>query len=935
MIKIINLYKDYLSSTKNVTHALKNINLELPDKGFVSILGPSGCGKSTFLNLLGALDTPTKGRVYIDGTLINELNDKEKDILRNKYIGFVFQSYHLINTLNAKENVELPLLLNTELDKNEILKRVDEAFDSVNLNEQKEKKSNELSGGQMQRIAIARALINDSKIVLADEPTGALDSKNSIVIMDLLKEISKDRLVVCVTHNIDLAEQYSDEIIKLKDGEIVDKICKNPLKVEDFCKKPFEKLKKKNFFASENIIYSLSFKNMFSKKLKTVLTALANCFGLVSLGLILSLTHGFSVYSEKVSEATSSFLPVNVPAYTVKGDETEWMDINQSKQYPEALEIYPYVTSVKENDYTYNVYTQEYISLLDSLVERGIASEYLINYGNDYSYNLVTNFPTSIDGKPGGYYEVDTSISAGGSYTKASYGIPTNIFHPIYGRVDEMYDLIAGKTPTNKNELVLIVDSYNSINFETLKNLGFYNLDDTQEEVMKKTLETKVVPISFADIIGDGQKPAKKYKVFTNDEFYSNQYDTEEVEDFFSTSSITSTKEIKQFHVNDLEQLYSDKGTELMVVGVMRPKDGSAMSLLSPSLCYLPELQDDLTKAKKESVITSKVLDNLIGVDNSTHESRKDFINEMTALATRYQNGKADINASTFNEIVDKYFEFHPITDDPQKGIVSNKLKFSEFLTVARSFGADLIEQETINACLSGDKNKIYTYFSTLYNNFYKPSLKVQNYQKLVSLGAFLNAYSDILNISIFPKGIEQRQQILAELDAFNESKGSEAEKIYYYNYEDRMLKTMGNMIGLVQMNLTIFVVVLVIVACAMNILFTYNSVLERKKDIGILRAVGTSKANVSKLFIIESGFIGLISGLFSSLFTYLLTYPINLMSLKYFEDYFTTYNKIAVMTWYHPIILAGIGLFLGILSSLIPSYSAAKKDPVECLRDN
>lgn len=934
MIKIINLYKDYVSSSKTVTNALKNINLDLPDKGFVSILGPSGCGKSTLLNLLGALDTPTKGRVYIDGTLVNQLTDKEKDLLRNKYFGFVFQSYHLISTLTASENIELPLLLNSSLDKEEINEKVGSALDSVNLVGQEKKKSSEMSGGQMQRIAIARALINDPKIVLADEPTGALDSKNSLVVMDLLKEISKDRLVVIVTHNQELAEVYSDEIVRLKDGEIQEISMKNPLKVPFFKKKTLEKRSKKSFFKSEKIIWSLSFKNMFSKRLKTILTALANCFGLVSLGIILALTHGFSVYSEKVSEATSSFLPINVPAYSVKGDQTSWMEINQSTEFPEKEEIYPYVINERENDYTYNVYTQDYFELLDKLIEENLASQYLINYGNDYSYNLITEFPESIDGKSKKEVrEVKTSVSAGGSYTSSSYGIPTNIFHPLYGRYDEMYDVIAGKMPTNKYEIVLVVNSYNAINFDVLKELGFYSYEDSQAEVMKKALESKVTPISFDDIIGGNGKEAKKYKVFTNNEFFNKTSEDLVINDFFSTDTSEHSKSINQFETNDLENLYKNGGKELTISGILRPKKDSSLSLLSPSLCYLPELQDEINSSKKESSISSSFYNNIIGVDDESHENRGKFISEMSALSVRYQNGKFDFNASSINEVMDRYFDFYSLRKE--KIDEDNLISFQDFLKQARLLGVDLVDEETVKACLSKDRTTVYNYFQSLYSDFYKVSVAEQNYKKLLSFAAFLNSYSDVINVSIFPRGLEQRRKILIELDNFNASKSKEEDKIYYFEYENPLIKTMGNMIGLVQMVLGIFVAVLVVVACAMNILFTYNSVLERKKDIGILRAIGTSKGNVSKLFIIESGIIGSISGLFSSLFSYLLCIPINIMAASYFEEYFVRYNKIAVLTWYHPLILLGMGAILGILSSLIPSYSAAKKDPVECLKEN
>ncbi len=364
MLEIVDLKKDYKTGNY-VTHALKKVDLKFKDKGFYSILGPSGCGKSTLLNLIGLLDTPTDGKIIFNETNLSSLKQDEIDLFRNKYIGFVFQSYHLIHNLTCFENIALPIYLGGESDKAKVEERVDEILKKVGLFDVKDKKSSDLSGGQMQRISICRALINSPKIILADEPTGALDSKTSLEIAEILKKLSEDHLVIMVTHNKDLAYKYSDEIYYLNDGEITDhKILKEEVEKEDN-KNQLRVVFKRRKLVSDKIVWSLAIKNLLSKKAKSIISAVANCFGLVALGFILALTNGFTVYSDMVSYETASSLPINVPAYTIKTDSESREDINQSTEFPDDEAIFPYVSTSSEYTYTYNNYTEEYFDLLD------------------------------------------------------------------------------------------------------------------------------------------------------------------------------------------------------------------------------------------------------------------------------------------------------------------------------------------------------------------------------------------------------------------------------------------------------------------------------------------------------------------------------------------------------------------------------------------
>ena len=929
MLEIKDLVKDYRSGDI-VTHALKGINLSFSTNGFYSILGPSGCGKSTLLNLIGLLDRPTEGDIIIDGISTKNLKSNEQDEFRNKVIGFVFQSYHLIKNLNAYENIELPLVLGGETDKKVIEEKINALLKDVDLFELKDKRSSDLSGGQMQRIAIARALINNPKIILADEPTGALDSKTSLEVMDILKKLSENHLVILVTHNKELADKYSDKIIYLNDGEVTGQ--KDLHKVKERESEALQAISKKRNFISNRIIWALSLRNIFSKKLKTIISAVANCFGLVALGFILALTNGFTVYSDRVSYETASSLPINVPSYTLKTSSDDWKEINQAIEFPEDQAIFPYVSVSSEYTYTYNNYSEEYFDLLDSLVDEGLAVEYIKNYGNSYSYNLTTEFPQSIDGKSKSYVgSVTTTISAGGSYTSTGYGIPTNIFHVLYGDIDTSYDLLYGKLPENKNEIVLVVDSYNAINFSTLRAMGFYNSSDTSEEVLNPELESNVEPISFDDVVG------KKYKIFSNDEIYQKTNNTQ----IFDEPILGSKRNLHTYKKNSVSDLYNDdsKGIELEISGIIRPKRENSITLLSPALCYLPELQDDLVAQKAASEISNDISENIVANFTDSMIQVNSFVQELKTYLNDYKNGDIEINATTFNDLIDKYFTYYYIEDSyhahNSKGEITTwrEATFETFLSDAKKVGAELIDEEIMSNFVDINPNNIDELIQDVIEQVSDSGDLANIYNYVINLGCYLNSYTTLQNIAIFPKGLEERNEILLRLDEFNDAQTDPNKKVYYVSLSSSLINSVSNMVSLVSLVLSIFVAVLLIVACAMNILFTYNNVLERTKDIGILRAVGTTKMDVSRMFIIEAGIVGLLSGLFSCLFTYVLAFPVNMLIAQHYAHYFS-FQDICVVTWRHMFILVGIALILGIASAIAPAYSASKKDPVKCLKE-
>ena len=935
MIVVKELTKKY--NLNEEATALNGIDVTFGEFGFVSILGPSGCGKSTLLNMIGLLDRPTSGEIIIDGVSTKSLTSSQEDKFRNQKIGFIFQSYHLIPTLSILDNVTLPLEVKGDIKPAERKARALEILKKIGLEKNIDKKVNELSGGMKQRVAIARALILNPEIILADEPTGALDSKNSEEVLNILKDISKTKLVILVTHNEKEAAIYSDRTIRMYDGKIVEDLEKEVVESENKISSlgPLTENPKKSvnkLMKTKNII-TISFKSFMSKKLKTILTSVANCFGLVALGFVLAITNGFNIYKEAADNASASNLPINVPAYSTKSATEDWKDVNQSEKYPTNNEIYPYIPGQSTVTYTYNNYSDEYFDLLDELKEEGLIQDYLFNYGNDYAYNLTTKYPESLKGQyESSYQEVSTSLSAGGSYTSSTYGIPTNIFHVLYGNIEDGYDLIAGNYPSNENELILVVNEYNAINFETLRNLGFYNLVDTKEEVQDLTSTNKVKPINFNDIIG------KEYKIFSNNELYVKNSSTKEIYDQFSYKSgvviPVSKRTISTYTKKDYETLFNANsiGKKLTISGILRPKKDSTLSLISPSLCYLPELQEKLIENKKDSDIASILKENVVYLSDNPNNNL-DIVEDLNKLINSHKDDISGISATEINEIADKYFRYYAIDKKLSSSFPSGANTFTYFIKQAKKFGVDLVNDETKEVLSSGDLTKMEEFIKKVLGYFKSVTTKREAYEYFISLVAFMNSYNDILNVAIFPTGMFERSIILKRLDEFNDSRGSEKEKIYYYDNGNFMIEEVGNMVSLISLVLMIFVCVLICVACVMNVLFTYNNVLERKKDIGIFRAIGMRKFDVSRVFIFEASIVGTLSGLMSVLFTYLLEFPVNYQVRQHYSDYWNISN-ICVMAWWHILLLILLGLILGIISAIIPSYYAANKDPVKCLKE-
>jgi putative ABC transport system permease protein len=603
MLELHHVIKDYYVDNKPF-RALKDISVAFPDKGFVSVLGPSGCGKTTLLNIIGGLDHYTSGDLVIDGKSTKDFKDSEWDAYRNERVGFVFQSYNLIPHMNVINNVEVSLMLNG-------VKKVDRekaayiALSKVGLVDEAKKKPNQLSGGQMQRVAIARALINNPKIVLADEPTGALDSVTSVQVMDLLKEVAADRLVIMVTHNRELADKYSDRIIEMKDGVIMSDTNSAPLTESAVTGKEINKKTAMSFFTA----LKSSLQNIGTKKTRTILTAVASSFGIIGVALVLAVNNGFSLYVGNVESSIASSVPITVSPTHINYSTN---DAEKNKtEYPDDNQIRVYDTSANGYVVHRNVYTKEYFDYLDQLKDEGLIKSWIKNKAG-LDFNLLT-----ADGSTGNYMKVSQYSSAGlaGSVLSSYTALPATIFHELYigeDGLENTYETIYGRFPTNSHELVLVTDKYNRIELSTLKGLGILNSDGTSSNAN----------INFSDLVYDGMGDStyKEYKAYPNSTYFQTSseakqftYNSSKIKGisidndgttrklrFVSEKNTTTTSAFvgPNSNATAFKTIYSDDAkyqpADLKIVGVLRPSKDSYIAMMPASIGYLPSLKDEL-----------------------------------------------------------------------------------------------------------------------------------------------------------------------------------------------------------------------------------------------------------------------------------------------------------------------------------------------------
>ena len=865
MLQLKNITKNYLSGDNEV-QALKGIDIEFRGSEFVSILGQSGCGKTTLLNIIGGLDRYTSGDLIINGKSTKEFKDKDWDTYRNHSVGFVFQSYNLIPHQTVLANVELALTI-SGVGKAERRKRAIEALQKVGLGDQINKKPNQMSGGQMQRVAIARALVNDPDILLADEPTGALDSKTSVQVMEILKEISKDRLIIMVTHNPELAEKYSSRIVKLLDGKIIDD--SNPYKSSEEDVKKSKDKKDKSGKASMKFTTAvrLSLNNLMTKKGRTFLTSFAGSIGIIGIALILSLSHGMQSYINRVEEDTLSSYPLTIQEASI--DVTSMLEAmmgNGEKEEHNDNKIYsrPIVNNILETVST-KLQTNN-LEEFKKYLESGDTD--IKNYINaiQYEYNLNLNIYKQNEDKT--YQQVNpskvfdelgfgemmesrqsTSSMMSGSMTMTQ----TDVWNEMLDNpnlLQSQYDVLAGKWPTKYNEVVLIVDKNNEVSDYTLYSLGIKDIKELNESMEKIKNKEKVEAgesesYSYDDLLN------YKFKILLNTDYYK------------------KSGNAWQDMSNDDEYMKNvvDNAEEITIVGIIKPNEETVSSSGAGMIGYTKEL--------KEYVINK--------------------INETEIVKEQKENPSINVfTGIEFPENQNSSFDYSQLTDEQ------------------RIYMATLSEAELAELMKNYAENSSATYDSNL-----------------STLGVVdLNKPS---TINIYPKDFESKDMITTRISEYNDKQtndGKEENVITYTDIVGVMMSSVSTIIDVISYVLIAFVGISLVVSSIMIGIITYISVLERTKEIGILRSIGASKKDVSRVFNAETLIIGLVAGLIGIVVTLLLNIPINMIIKS-----IVGISNISKLPTVGAIILVVISVGLTMIAGLIPARFAAKRDPVEALR--
>ncbi len=865
MLQLNEIVKDY-GSDETIVHALKGVTLSFRNSEFVAILGPSGCGKTTMLNIIGGLDRYTSGDVLINGKSTTTFKNNDWDAYRNNYVGFIFQNYNLINHQTILENVELAMTL-SGITAKERKARATEALAKVGLDGQLHKKPNQLSGGQMQRVAIARALVNNPEIILADEPTGALDSKNSVQIMDILKEIAKERLVIMVTHNDDLATEYSNRIIKMLDGEVLqDTNPYEPTKedmesVTFFVEDPapdvselsanerkkvlklFEKEQKKKKKATVKktsmslfTAFKLSLKNLFSKRNRTFLTAFAGSIGIIGIALVLAVNNGFNLYIADMQQTMLGQYPISVQQMYM--DMNTMMNpmgptnTNKAERFPDTDKITVPSNNMALGLYSglhYNRINDDYINYIEN-IDKNIISE--ISYTYAMSMNLIT----------------ETGSEGNKKYKKVAFTSIDPILEIMMGsdnRFMEMvgdeymkgnYDVVQGNYPTKPNQIALVVNEYNQISRSVLNQFNF--LDDLDINNLK-----------YGDFIG------RKMRIIKYDDWYT------ENNGLYSAPDDKDTAKLKSLYDN-----CTDKEHELEITAVMRVKEGSPMSIYSTSVLYRKEL--------REQIVAENLTSKMVKAQNE-----------------EYKKAKAN----------NKYNEVSVIT-----GKEINQL---------------LIDVTGIPGFDTGDSGYVNSELNPFYLNVDE---RHEVYMQKIGASLMPN------NIYVYPKSFDAKDEVKAYMDAYNNNKVKD-DKIQYMDASGIMLDMVKQIIDIVSIVLVCFASISLVVSSIMIGIITYVSVVERTKEIGVLRAIGARKIDIGNVFNAETATIGISAGVMGVVIAAILSWPINAI-IKHFAQGYVV-GSIVLLSPVAGVVLVLVSTILTIIAGLIPASIAAKKDPVAALR--
>ncbi len=841
ILELKDIKKDY-KLADNVVPALKGVSMAFRHNEFVSILGPSGCGKTTMLNIIGGLDQYTSGDLIIKGQSTKKFKGGDWDTYRNHSIGFVFQGYNLIPHLSVLGNVELALTL-AGISSKERKQRAMAVLERVGLKNECKKRPNQLSGGQMQRVAIARALVNNPEILLADEPTGALDSKTSVQIMELIKEISKERLVIMVTHNTELAEKYSSRIIKLLDGKVIDdsnppsenddaleRIIETlPQNAQNLQKNDKKAFKKKKSSMSVFTAFMLSLKNLITKKGRTILTSVAGSIGIIGVALVLAISNGFTNYINKMQTDTLGGYPIAVSTVAIDYSSLSSFMGESNK------------VGTSEEEGSFGVYNPS--TIIAKMGNYNFISDKFVKYINDYieednkkgdrkslssvQFTYATNLKVLTEGSEGIIF-VDTKPT-----TSSIYGTSSSLFYEGLSDKDFVlsnYDIVEGKYPENKNEVLLVLNSTGALSTDMLTKLGIAVSVNSEGEYER---------ILYSDVIG------KTYKVISNDTYYTPVYDSEGNVTEFSTLAKA-----------DYQTAFDGASETLSICGVMKPREDIVVEVFDAGIMYLPELATSYQQDCKNSLIVQKSID-----DGKFYVPFTVDISELKGFGLGIQN---------FNkpaEIV---------------GFVKS------------SFDIDMTAEEATNLGLQ-----------------------------------MVGASTIPTGIYLYPKNFDGKAEVLKLIDDWNASENGAHNKIVYTDATEVLTGTLGELINIISYVLIAFAAISLLVSSIMIGIITYVSVVERTKEIGVLRSIGARKRDIARVFNAETFIIGLFAGLIGVVLTYILCFPVNAIIAKVSGGL----KNIAVLKFDHALILIAVSFVLTLISGLIPARIASKKDPVVALR--
>ena len=888
MLKLLNIKKNYYVGDITVK-ALRDINLSFRKNEFVSILGPSGSGKTTLLNIIGGLDKYTEGDLIINGRTTKDYQDRDWDVYRNHRIGFVFQSYNLIPHQSVLSNVELALTI-AGINKEERTKRAKDALDKVGLSDQYYKKPNQLSGGQSQRVAIARALVNDPEILLADEPTGAIDSKTSKQILDLIKKVSEDRLVIMVTHNQELAEEYSTRIVTLLDGKLQSD--SDPLELDEVVvKREKSRFKERRVKTKNNkerakmswwTTFKLSILNLLSKKSRTILTSIAGSIGIIGISLVLSLSYGLQSYIDIMQDDMLSGNPIIIQETTLDLEQImqrpslhEKIDIIKKEGYINVnnmIETVAKKAAEVDDMFIKNNITEDYLDYVTNIPIEDAAAVFL-DYEIDITNNLYVDFYEDEDNfeniSLSVLREIYTQILKENETTEPFANLIVN-FTDIIAQAPNNSDyilsqynilesIVEGEIATEKDEIMLVLDKDGMVSDLILAQLGFYNQEEFTNMVLKAIDDDRfdeTIPIknqfSYEELLG------KEFVWYSNDTVFEATNDDNKPFEYHAYS--------KDFN-------NGEDGIPLKIVAILEPKENISYGSLKNGFYYTEALTKEILRENKKSKVVLKLFD----------EEKDGYATSAFGISPN-----------------------------------SNLLK-----GITYEYTYNYFDEEIKKEAFVGKTNLM----SSLMMMGMPGSLSKRD----------LGGEEIASKISIYPQNLHKKENVLKYLDKWNSDEEliignktiekADREEIIYTDPLSIIFNMIGETINMITIALIGFTTLALVVSSVMIAIITYVSVVERIKEIGVIRSLGGRKRDVANLFIAETFIIGLAAGIIAILFTYVASFIINLLVIKAIGA------KIAVFPWHYALIMITISIILTLISGFVPSRSAARKDPVVALR--